>query len=80
MKNNVQTFESKLFNIQILQLVDEIKNKFKESDKLNQIITIIKEDNELESSEQLANAMNTLLESCFNEDVERVRWLIKKEF
>ena len=80
MKNKEQTFASKLLNIQILQLIDEIRNKFKESDKLNQIIKIITEDNELESSEQLANARKTLLKSCFNEDIEIVRWLVKREF
>lgn len=80
MKNKEQTFASKLLNIQILQLIDEIRNKFKESDKLNQIIKIIKEDNELESSEQLANSRKTLFKSCFNEDVELVRWLVKREF
>lgn len=80
MKNKEQTFASKLLNIQILQLIDEIRNKFKESDKLNQIIKIITEDNELEYSEQLANARKTLLKSCFNEDIEIVRWLVKREF
>lgn len=42
-------------SMQILLLIDEIKNKFKSSDKLNQIIQIIKEDNQHETIDQLSD-------------------------
>lgn len=42
-------------SMQILLLIDEIKNKFKSSDKLNQIIQIIKEDYQFETIDQLSD-------------------------